>query len=494
MSTHKFNPTHFIDFYKTGHRIQYPEGTELVVSNFTPRSGKHANVPNKDEVVFFGLQYFLTDYLQDHFNEGFFKRPKAEVIAETKHRMDSSLGEGAVTLEHLEALHELGYLPLEVRALPEGAVVPVGIPLVTMHNTKPEFFWLTNFLETIMSAYLWLPITSATTARNYRRLLQYMAWTTGAPEWFTDYQAHDFSFRGMSSPQSALTSGAGHLLYFKGTDTVPAIDFAAHYYPPKDATQMIGTSVPATEHSVMCMGGEQDELSTFRRLIVNTYPKGIVSIVSDTWDFWQVLSEYSLLLHREIMSREGKVVFRPDSGDPVKIICGDSTAPAGSPENKGAVQVLWEIFGGTETTKGFKQLDEHVGLIYGDSITIARAEEILRGLASKGFASSNVVFGVGSFTYQMATRDTWGCAIKATYGIVKGEPRVIYKDPKTDDGIKKSARGLLHVARDTYLLTQDVSWGEFTSESNALVPVWRDGNLLVQHGFDEVRARATAVL
>jgi nicotinamide phosphoribosyltransferase len=188
------------------------------------------------------------------------------------------------------------------------------------------------------------------------------------------------------------------------------------------------------------------------------------------------------------------VVFRPDSGDPVKIICGterdimDMALPERSAEEKGAVEALWDIFGGTITETGHKLLDSHVGLIYGDSISFARAEEILKRLEAKGFASANIVFGVGSYTYQFVTRDTWGWAVKATYGVVNGVPRNIFKNPKTDDGIKKSAKGLLVVHKDG-AFTQEASWEQFTSDDNELKPIFRDGKLLVDHTLAEIRER-----
>lgn len=483
-----FYPLNCIDFYKAGHRQQYPEGTELVVSNLTPRSSKHANVEDKSAIVFFGLQYFIKDFLMETWKKGFFDLPKENAVAWYKKRMDTSLGVDSIPVDHVEALHDLGYLPIEIKALPEGTFVPVGIPCLTIENTLPEFFWLTNYLETVLSAYLWMPCTSATTGKGYKKLFVEYAKETGAALEFCDFQGHDFSFRGMSSLQSAVVSGAGHLLSFKGTDTVPSIDFLERYYNADCTKELIGCSVPATEHSVMCMGGEQDELGTFKRLINEIYPKGIVSIVSDTWDFWQVIGEYSKELKADILAREGKVVFRPDSGNPTDIICGDPMAEPGSIQYKGAVEALWDIFGGTTTTAGYKLLDQHVGLIYGDSITYQIAKDILQKLFEKGFAASNIVFGIGSFTYQFNTRDTWGWAMKATYGVVKGEPRNIFKKPKTDNGSKNSAKGLLLVTSELQL-RQEVTPEEFNSSSNMLQPVFRNGVILKQATLEEIRTR-----
>ena len=485
------NPLHLIDFYKADHRRQYPDGTTLVYSNLTPRKSRLHDV---HKVVFFGLQYFTKEYLIRQWNEQFFQKPKAEIVARYRRRMDTSLGTGAVTMEHIEALHDLGYLPLEIKALPEGSPVPLRVPMLTIRNTRPEFFWLTNYLETLMSCILWKPCTSATTARRYRQVFdQYADLTVGNRD-FVPWQGHDFSMRGMSGIEDAVLSGAGHLLSFTGTDTVPAIDFLEDYYGANAEQELIGGSVPATEHSVMCMGTMDDELGTFRRLITQTYPAGIVSIVSDTWDFWQVITEFLPILKKEIMAREGKVVIRPDSGDPVKIICGDPDSLAGSPEFKGAIECLWETFGGTTTEKGYRQLDPHIGLIYGDSITPERQVAILEGLRRKGFASFNVVLGIGSFTYEYVTRDVFGFAMKATYGEVNGQGRPIFKDPKTDDGTKKSARGLIKINRseEGFEMEDDVDWA--AEGLGALEVVFRDGMLLREETLAEIRERLNSTL
>ena len=491
----KLNPLTAIDFYKADHRRQYPEGTTLVYSNFTPRSDKLSNIPADlfdGRVVFFGLQYFVKHFLIDTWNADLFRKPKAEVVARYKRRMDTSLGAGAIPVEHIETLHDLGFLPICIKALPEGCRVPIKVPALVIYNTHPDFFWLTNYLETILSCYLWKPMTSATVANTYRRLLDRFAGERATDQGFVQFQAHDFSFRGMSGPEDAALSGAGHLCSFVGTDTVAAIDLIEDYYNGDAEKELIGCSVPATEHSVMCMGTCEAEIDTFRRLIIKIYPKGIVSIVSGTWDFWKVITEYALTLHQEIMSREGKLVFRPDSGDPVKIIVGDDDTPVGSPARKGAVECLWEIFGGTTTEKGFKLLDSHVGLIYGDSITLARAEAILSGLKAKGFASGNVVFGVGSYTYQYCTRDTFGFAVKSTYGEVNGVGREIFKDPVTDNGIKKSARGRLCVTNVDGVYCLADRQDSIDPHDCCLQPVFRDGKLLVDDSIAAIRERLAA--
>lgn len=484
----RINPLHAVDFYKTGHHAQYPKGTTLVYSNFTCRSDTWADVlPDFDHrVVMFGLQGAIQWLLVDLWNKEFFDRDRETVLEEYSSRLKKALGQD-VDVSHIGALHDLGYLPLRIKALPEGSRVNIRVPLFTIVNTHPKFFWLTNYVETQLSAVLWKSVTTATTAYEYRRLLDHYASVTGAPAEFVPWQGHDFSMRGQPGIHDAAQSGAAHLLSFLGTDTVSAIDYLEDYYFAADT--LVGGSVPATEHSVMCMGGQNDEIGTFRRLVTETYPAGVVSIVSDTWDFWKVVTEYAGALKPEIMAREGKVVFRPDSGDPVKIICGDPDAPEGSPARKGAVECLWDIFGGTTSPQGYRTLDGHVGLIYGDSITLARAQAILEGLEAKGFSSGNMVFGIGSFTYQHVTRDTFGTAIKATFGIVDGEMRELFKDPVTDNGVKKSARGLLRVEatpQGFVLLDRQTLTDETQGE---LLTVFLDGTPREPQTLDGIRQR-----
>jgi len=483
-----------IDFYKADHRRQYPEGTEYVYSNFTPRSARLANVLEgfDERVIFLGLQAYIKRVLQDQWQQAFFDKPKEQVIAKYKRRMDTSLGEGAVPMDHIEALHDLGYLPLKIKALEEGSRVNIKVPMFTVVNTIPEFFWLTNYIETSISAEIWKPCTTATLAYEYKRLLTEYAIKTGAPLDTIAIQAHDFSFRGMSGAEDAALAGLGHLASFMGTDSVAAIDYAEDYY---NATEVVGVSVPATEHSVMCMGTKESEIETFKRLINELYPTGIVSIVSDTWDFWKVLTEFVVELKDDILNRKpnaiglAKTVFRPDSGDPVKVICGDDDAPEGSPEFKGAVECLWDTFGGTETDKGYKLLNERVGLIYGDSITLERAKAILTQLEAKGFASTNIVFGVGSYTYQYLTRDTFGFAMKATWGQVNGEERAIFKDPITDKGDKKSAAGLLRVEKTDQGFELFDRQTKEQENQGAFATVFENGKLIKETTFEKIRER-----
>lgn len=491
------NPLHLIDFYKADHRRQYPDGTTLVVSNWTPRQSR---VEGVDHIVWFGLQYLLAHYFGERFNYDFFWQNRRRVLDEYKRRMDLGLGQGAIDVEHIAALHRYGRMPLTVRALPEGTLVPLRVPCMTIQNSHPDFFWMTNYVETLLSSVLWGMCTSATTAHRYRMILERWQRTTGGPAAFVPWQAHDFSMRGMMGPEAAAMSGAGHLLSFTGTDTVPALDLLEQYYGGEEEA-ILGGSVPATEHSVMCMGQEAGELETFSRLL-DLYPKGVVSIVSDTWDLWRVLQEYLPQLKERILARNGKVVIRPDSGDPVDILCGRlAFIPKQwrSPEHhihvpedaadKGVVELLWDIFGGTVNAAGFKELDPHIGAIYGDSITPDRAGDICWRLAAKGFATTNVVLGVGSYTYQYVTRDTFGFAVKATYGEVNHEGRAIYKKPVTDNGVKNSAKGLVAVVRDGAGRLQLVDGLDHGYPGDLLETVYYDGKLLRSDTITAIRRR-----
>lgn len=523
------------DGYKTDHRRQYPKNTIKVYTNFTPRKSRKEGVSH---IINFGLTGFIKEFLLDDFQKTFFDKPKTEILQQYARRMKNYLPGNDMTYEHIEALHDLGYLPILIKALPEGAMVRMGVPILTITNTLSEFFWLPNFLESILSCEVWQMSTSATTAFEYRKIFDKFALeTVGNTEFSSTFQVHDFSMRGQVNRQAAAKSGAAHLTSFMGTDTIPAIDYLETYYNANSDKEMVGISVPATEHSVMSMGMKDSEFKTFKRLINDIYPNGFISVVSDTWDFWNVVRPVTGLMARlkaNVLSRDGRVVIRPDSGDPVKIITGytdhelvllfnednsyeiykddngryklnDSKFTISEEERKGAIECLWEEFGGITNELGYKELDTHVGLIYGDSITLERASIICERLKDKGYASTNWVAGVGSYTYQYTTRDTYGWAMKATYGEVRVnsgydftgmpypghiESREIFKDPITDDGTKKSAKGLLCVTLDEqgeYQLTDQVD--ESVEAGGELKTVFKDGKLLIDPTLAEIRER-----
>lgn len=584
------NPIYMIDSYKLSHREQYPKGTKVVYSNFTPRGDCLFNSPEKDgKMIAFGYQSFIKNFLVDMFNENFFALSEDAAVLPFKKEVEEHLGT-EYNVDHIRDLHKLGYLPLEIKTLDEGSLVPMKVPVLTIKNTKPEFFWLVNYLETVMSAEMWKPATAATTAFHYRKIVESFAQETCDDKSHVPFQCHDFSARGLSGAWDAASTGMGHLTSFMGTDSVNALPHVRHVYGDEG---FIAGSIPATEHSVACANialeiheikdenntqqdiSEDDyqalgEKNFLKRLLTEVYPSGLFSYVSDTYDYWRLLTEIAPSLKEDIMSRDGKIVFRPDSGSPEDIICGtlkdvndytskvttleealewaketleDKTydkTPHGehgesnptdififqgkyykitldilwncydkqyyyiddceiesceefipSAEHKGSIEVLFEQFGGEVNSKGYKVLDPHVGLIYGDSITLERAKEILQRLKDKGFASSNVVFGVGSFTYQFVTRDTFAHAMKATYIEVEGvgEGIDLFKDPKTGDGGKKSAKGLLRVdSKDGKLaLSDSQTWHE--EQGGELVTRFLNGHFINKTSLAEIRDR-----
>lgn len=438
------------DAYKIPHSEMYPEGMSFLFSTWVPRGDKIARqtkrqLDDKNEVVFFGITQAIakiTDIWDD-----WFSRDVDDVLDEYEkfHQDFLKVPASEEQINRISHLHSLGCLPIKILHLQEGTVTRTGVVQAVVYNTDPEFAWVVNYLETLLSTLLWGPQVTATIARNYRKLCDEWAALTCDNNLHVDWQCHDFSMRGLSSLEASSGMQIGHLLYFNGTDTLPCLFEAQKYYVDFEVENF--GSVPATEHSVMCAGGETTELETYDRL-VSFYKSGIVSIVSDTWDYWNVLTNILPTLQDKIMARDGKVVIRPDSGNPVDIIAGDPNAEPGTPAHLGSIEILWNTFGGTVNNKGYKVLDSHIGLIYGDSITLDRAAEIFERLAAKGFASSNVVLGIGSYTYQCNTRDTWGFAMKATGAVIDGEEKALFKDPITDDGTKKSFKGFLDTRLD----------------------------------------------
>lgn len=471
------NPVLLTDFYKQFHIDQYPAGTKQIWTNWTPRSTR---IAGQSSVINFGLQFFIRHVLQKQFDNEFFCREWWLVREHYNKVIKKTLGIENPRIDHIRKLWEYGRLPIDIYALPEGDLVPIGVPTLVLTNTHPDFFWLPNFLETMLSMYLWKPTTSATTAYRFRKVFEKWAKAAGESTDFADWQGHDFSMRGMSGADDAIMSGLGHLTSFRGTDTIPAILAANEHY---GADFSCGGSVPATEHSVMCAGGQSGEFDTFKRLITEVYPKGIVSIVSDTWDLWKVLTEYVPQLKETILARDGKVVIRPDSGDPVKIICGDPDATGNA--QKGVLRLLEEAVG---TTGGVLN---KMGAIYGDSITVERADQILGRMVNElKLKPSNMVFGIGSYTYEYVTRDTFGFAMKAT-AIRQADDTIvpIFKKPVTDKGGKFSHRGIPAVYGDAgeYFVKETIDPADL--DKCAFQRVMSDGRLVLEASLERVRSR-----
>lgn len=563
---------HAADWYKPGHKPMYNPNTKLIFSNLTPRSDKnfaHYADKNARGVIVIGLRRMVMDSMVTMWRK-FFKMKREAAVKRFDRMAKKALGESAPSAECWGELHDLGYLPLEIRALPEGILSPIGVPVYTIHNTVEKFFWVTNYVETIMSTESWKAITNATAAFQYKRVAMSYALATCDNVDHVNFQCHDFSLRGLSCVEDGYKSGIAHLAAFTGTDNILAIDAVYEYYGI-DEDDFVAGSIPASEHSVATtnisrivkdleehfphLSGDVDglrylaEKEFLLHFITKVVPKGFCSYVADSYDYWTVLTRILPELKEEIMARFGRLVIRPDSGNPVHVVAGyvlygtfDSIMAAEtclydeSPDRSeaevvairendglhyyiidrneeddiwdiseeiprhealGSIQILWEIFGGEVNTKGYKVLDTHIGMIYGDSITVAREKEILKRLKANGFASSNIVFGVGSFTYQFNTRDTFGIAVKATGCFIDDYEIMVSKEPKTDPG-KRSAKGFIKVVRDqdgTLRQVDNISFNEINDEDNLLQPIFRDGVVLIpqvngrDEDFNDIRGR-----
>jgi len=452
---------HLADFYKPGHMRQHRPGTEELYLNFTARGAGHAQVlPDWDgKTVWLGLQGKLM-FLHAIWHQTFFSKPKAMVLARFQRRMDYALGPKAVSTEQIGALHDLGFLPIHVKQLPEGSRVNLRVPTFTVRSTRgAPTSWVAAYIESQLSSEVWKTPTNATTAYEFRRMLTQFCDKTGGIANFIRWQGHNFAFRGMSGVFDG-SMDIGHSACFTGTDSISTLDYLEWAYMADASMEMLGGSVPATEHGVVTQNGPEGEVDFVKRLITELYPRGIVSHVNDSYDFWWMATEGLRQLKPAILARQpdmfglAKYVIRPDSGDPVKIVMGDDDADQGSPEQKGLLRCMLEVFD-PETTAthrtqtGHWLLDPHVGGIYGDAINLARGTEINQRMFDGGFCSSNMVYGIGSYTYQLVSRDTYNHAYKATNSIINGQQVPMFKDPKTDkDHMKRSLRGYIRVERE----------------------------------------------
>lgn len=563
---------YWTDSYKVSHINFETEGVHAIYSNFTPRFAHYmrelAGDVFDDKYVVFGVQFMLK-LMHERAADGFFKRNKEEVIEEMKTIHGAYIGN--TRFDQFEALHDLGYLPIEVRALSEGSVVDVGVPFLTIENTHPDFEWLPNFLETGISMELWKPLTVATIGRLYRLISNKYALETTGSIAGTEWQNHDFGARGQSGFESCSINGAAFLLSSCGTDNIPSLWAANKYYNSKVTDGLLAASIPAGEHSVTTLGilaeVERSEVTIskpeaerryLQMLMEERFPTGMLAYVADSYDYWGMITDVIPSLKDTIMARDGKLVVRGDSGDPVYVIAGYDIydmdiIPAGGKrtesewydtieaamsdqydwtegeiampfvvkfkgeyfkmdgwlddedyqyhistntliseaEAKGTIESLWDTFGGKVNALGFKELDPHIGMIYGDGITLQRSQEILGRLKHKGFASTNIVFGVGSYSLNMLSRDHLGMAIKATSSKINMNGEVvemaIYKDPKTDTS-KKSAKGLIKVVKDAN--------GKYSYEDNQsradlldseLKTVYDDGVMLTDETIFSIR-------
>lgn len=481
----KTNPMLLIDFYKAVHAEMLPKNITKSVSYFTPRMSR---VKRWDKVVLFGLQGFIKTYLIDYFNDEFFNKPFDEVMSEYKRIMDATLGKDAYKIEKIEALHKLGYLPIKIVSLPEGTTVPMHVPMFGITNTHPDFAWLPQSLESLISAEMWHPMLAATVGATYRDIVNEYYDKTCDDNVPRARALGAFDFRGEECLESAVKAGAGWCLSFLNTATVPTIPYLEEMYNCDCTKEPVAFGSPSTEHSVMCSNYAVDgnEITLLRRLLTEIYPNTSFSAVLDSYDYWNIIDNVLPQLRDEIMNHNGCMLMRGDSGDCVEVVTK-------------TVFKLWEHFGGTINSKGYKVLDPHVKAIYGDSITVQRCEEIYKILEENGFACSNVALGVGSFSFQCIeedgilkpfTRDTFSSCIKATYCEIDGVPTPIFKNPK-DGGFKKSQKGCCAVyqsAEDTLTFVDGKTWNEAVSDNaNLFRTVFEDGKITKEYTLSEVR-------
>lgn len=457
------------DSYKVSHWVQYPHGTENVYSYLESRGGMF------NETVFFGLQYYLMEYLQ------------GSIVSMTDiNRAEKMFNAhfGGTTIfnregwEHIVYQHD-GMLPVKIKAVPEGMVVPYRNVLMTMEVTDPKCYWLTNYLETMLSK-VWYTTTVATSSREIRKIILKYLEDTGDPAG-VDFKLHDFGYRGVSSEETAALGGMAHLTSFLGSDTMIAIEYASHFYGAACA----GFSIPASEHSTMTSWGRENEVEAFRNMLMQ-YPDGLVACVSDSYDIMAACRDlWGTELKDAVMNRAGTLVVRPDSGDP-ETICAN------------IFEILWDKFGGTINDKGYRVLDDHVRIIQGDGIKWDNSghtvEGILNRLKMNNISADNIAFGSGGGLLQKWDRDTNKFAIKCSEITIDGTSRDVYKQPATQLS-KTSKKGRLALVNTTEGL-QTVN-EQFAAQHNVdlkddiLETVFQNGTVMKYHDWEEIKERAT---
>lgn len=452
------------DSYKPTHWQQYPPDSKRIFSYLEPRGGEF------DEVCWNGLQPIMLGHLTEPVT--------MEMLWEAEEILGAHFGRTLFNREgwlHIIRNHD-GKLPLRIKALPEGTVVPTHVALMTIENTDPKCYWLTNYVESLLM-HAWYPTTVASLSRAIKKdILSYLE-STGTPENIESslqFKLHDFGFRGATCPEQAAIGGAAHAINFLGSDTLVVIPFLRKAYGFKG---MPVFSVPATEHSTMTSWGEEGELEAYENCL-DKYPEDcIFSAVSDSYDIYRAAAEYwGGKLRDRVMRRSGKLVIRPDSGDAGTVILN-------------LLEICGNQFGFTTNVKGYKVLPPQVGIIQGDGVNRKSINSILLAMKWKGWSADNIVFGMGGALLQGSTRDTMKFAIKCS-AIERGNSiQDVWKDPVTDPG-KVSKRGLLSVVKrdGTYVTIRRGE--ERVGERDLLETVYENGFIKIIHNFDDVRSRA----
>lgn len=474
------NPIFYRDAYKFAHSEQLPGGITKSVSYYVPR-GTRLLCWNK--VMNIGLQGCIKELARD-FEKNFFNVSWKDIELRYINVMSKTFKGGCASIKRVKALHDLRYLPLEIREIPEGTIVPVGIPLFSITNTHPNFAWLPQALESYISAQLWHEMICGNVAYAYRDIVEKFYKETCEDTDSRAYALSNFDFRGDESFESAVLNGVGWATCFWASATIPtALYLNKNYEVDTDETIKGALS---TEHAVMCSNYFVDgNEEMFIRRMLEKYPDDNFSMVMDSFDYYRVVSKILPKLKNEIMNHNGCLLVRGDSGDPIEVVVN-------------TVKMLWETFGGTVNSKGYKVLDKHVGVIYGDSITLDRCYNIYEKLQNSGFASNNVKLGVGSFSMQAIkdwdnevkpfTRDTFNVAIKATYIECGGREIPIYKAPK-EASFKKSFKGCCKVIQYPEWSVKDGLNYEDSKKNDCMYLLFKDGEFIDDECFTDIRLR-----
>lgn len=465
MAAHDFNFLLATDSYKITHYKQYPPDVSKIYSYFECRRKKGSQF---NEVVFFGLQYLLKKYLTGRVvTEDKIQEAKIFYQMHFKQAVFDEEGWRKILEKHD------GRLPIRIKAVPEGRIIPRGNVLFTVENTDPSFFWLTNYIETML-VQMWYPITVATISREFKKILaKHLKATSGSLEGLNE-KLHDFGYRGVSSQESAALGGAAHLVNFCSTDTVAGLLMAQRYY----ACPMAGFSIPAAEHSTIISWGRNHEKEAFEQ-VLDQFSSGPVSVVSDSYDIFNACKHiWGDKLKERVMERsqDSCLVIRPDSGDPAETLIE-------------VIKILEECFGSSKNSVGFKVLPSYLRIIQGDGIDLISINEILQKLSEEGWSAENVLFGCGSALLQKLNRDTLSCAFKCSYVETNGKGMDVYKQPVTDPS-KGSKRGRLSLRRNSSGFIETVERGVGKPEEDLLVTVFENGVLLHEYSLDEIRKNA----
>ena len=443
------------DSYKVSHYKQYPAETTQIYSYFESRGGDFENL------TFFGLQYYLKEYLVGQVVTQA-KIDQAEKLFAAHFGNENLFNKSG--WEYILKEHN-GHLPVRIKAVPEGMVIPTHNVIMTVENTDPNCFWLTNFLETLL-VQMWYPCTVATISRGVKSLITKYLEQTGDPSTI-DFKLHDFGFRGVSSVEGASIGGAAHLVNFMGTDTVVALTFIQEYYNTDD---MFGYSIPAAEHSTITSWGQAQEVDAYRNML-DQYPEGLVAVVSDSYDVYYACEKlWGEVLKEKILGRNGTLVVRPDSGVPKDVVLK-------------CVEILGDKIGFSVNEKGYKVLNPHIRVIQGDGVNYESIGEILENLKTHGWSADNVGFGMGGALLQKVHRDTQKFAFKCSCATVNGEDRDVFKDPVTDHG-KKSKKGRLKLV---YEHGQYQTKAIHEAGEDILQTVFENGVILREIDFEEVK-------